>query len=132
MALAKPLAGVGIGNFAPSFFSYAEDFPGRDMTAHSTWFGVLGETGWPGLIIYLAMVGACFRSVLQAYVRLRASSAPAIMPATAFALVSGLLGFCVAGSFLTQGFGWPIYIMIGLTAAISRYSASRRELRATI
>ena len=132
MALAKPLAGVGIGNFAPSFFSYVEDFPGRDMTAHSTWFGVLGETGWPGLIAFLAMVGACFRSVLRSYVRLRASGAPPIMSATAFALVSGLLGFCVAGSFLTQGFGWPIYIMVGLTAAVSRYSAWRRDLPATI
>jgi putative inorganic carbon (hco3(-)) transporter len=132
MALAKPLAGVGIANFAPSFFSYVEDFPGRDMTAHSTWFGVLGETGWPGLITFLLMVGVCFRSVLQSYVRLMASGAPAIMSATAFALVSGLLGFCVAGSFLTQGFGWPIYIMVGLTAAVSRYSASRRDLPATI
>lgn len=131
MALAKPLTGVGIANFAPSFFSYVEDFPGRDMTAHSTWFGVLGETGWPGLITFLLMVGVCFRSVLQSYVRLMASGAPAIMSATAFALVSGLLGFCVAGSFLTQGFGWPIYIMVGLTAAVSRYSASRRDLPVT-
>ena len=131
MALAKPLTGVGIANFAPSFFSYVEDFPGRDMTAHSTWFGVLGETGWPGLITFLLMVGVCFRSVLQSYVRLMASGAPAIMSATAFALISGLLGFCVAGSFLTQGFGWPIYIMVGLTAAVSRYSASRRDLPVT-
>ena len=131
MALAKPLAGVGIANFAPSFFSYVEDFPGRDMTAHSTWFGVLGETGWPGLIVFVGMVGVCFRSVLRSYVRLRASEAPAIMSVTAFALISGLVGFCVAGSFLTQGFGWPIYIMVGLTAAVSRYSAWRRDLPST-
>jgi probable O-glycosylation ligase (exosortase A-associated) len=131
MALAKPLAGVGIANFAPSFFSYVEDFPGRDMSAHSTWFGVLGETGWPGLIVFIGMVGVCFRSILRSYVRLRASEAPAIMSATAFALISGLVGFCVAGSFLTQGFGWPIYIMVGLTAAVSRYSAWRRDLPST-
>ncbi len=131
MALARPLAGVGIGNFAPSFFSYVEDFPGRDMTAHSTWFGVLGETGWPGLIVFVGMVGVCFRSILRSDVRLSATEAPAIMSATAFALISGLVGFCVAGSFLTQGFGWPIYIMIGLTAAVSRYSARRRDLPST-
>jgi putative inorganic carbon (HCO3(-)) transporter len=120
MAMAHPLTGVGIGNFAPSFFSYVESFPGRDMTSHSTWFGVLGETGWPGLIVFIAMVAACFRSALQSYNRLKADVAPQILTRVAFALIAALAGFCVAGSFLTQGFNWPIYVLIGLTSALAR------------
>jgi putative inorganic carbon (hco3(-)) transporter len=120
MAVANPLTGVGIGNFAPSFFSYVEDFPGRDLTSHSTWFGVLGETAWAGLIVFVAMVGACFRSALQSYRRLQGSVAPQIITRVAFALIAALAGFCVAGSFLTQGFNWPIYVLVGLTSALAR------------
>jgi putative inorganic carbon (hco3(-)) transporter len=122
MALANPLTGVGIANFAPSFFSYVEDFPGRDMTSHSTWFGVLGETGWPGLMVFVAMVVACFRSALQSYRRLRASLTSEVITRVAFALIAALAGFCVAGSFLTQGFNWPIYVLVGLTSALARYT----------
>jgi putative inorganic carbon (HCO3(-)) transporter len=121
MALANPLTGVGIGNFAPSFFSYVEDFPGRDMTAHSTWFGVLGETAWPGLIVFVVMVATCFRSAVQSYRRLSGSLAPQVLTRVAFALIAALAGFCVAGSFLTQGFNWPIYVLVGLTSALARY-----------
>jgi putative inorganic carbon (HCO3(-)) transporter len=120
MAIANPLTGVGIGNFAPSFFSYVEDFPGRDMTSHSTWFGVLGETAWAGLIVFVGMVAACFRSALQSYRRVHSSAAPEILTKVAFALIAALAGFCVAGSFLTQGFNWPIYVLVGLTSALAR------------
>jgi putative inorganic carbon (hco3(-)) transporter len=41
--------------------------------------------------------------------------------AVALALVAGVFGFCVAGTFLTQGFTWPIYIILALTAAMARY-----------
>lgn len=124
MAIARPFTGVGIANFSPSFYSYVENFPGRDMTSHSTWFGVLGETGWPGLIAFVGMVVACFRSGLKSHLRLKNTVTPTLVSTTAFALIAGLAGFCVAGSFLTQGFSWPIYILVGLTAAISRYSAT--------
>jgi O-antigen ligase len=121
MATARPLTGVGLANFAPAFFYYVQDFPGRDMTSHSTWFGVLGETGWPGIALFLMMIVATFRSGVLAYRTLRAQRAPPILATFAFALLAGLVGFCVAGSFLTQGFTWPVYLLVGLTAAIRRY-----------
>jgi hypothetical protein len=37
------------------------------------------------------------------------------------ALLAAFAGFCVAGSFLTHGFTWPLYILVGLAAALSRY-----------
>jgi probable O-glycosylation ligase (exosortase A-associated) len=129
MATARPLTGVGLANFAPAFFYYVKDFPGRDMTSHSTWFGVLGETGWPGIALFAMMIIATFRSGVSAYRTLRAQRAPPILATFAFALLAGLVGFCVAGSFLTQGFTWPIYLLVGLTAAIRRYSCTEMELR---
>ena len=31
------------------------------------------------------------------------------------------LGFCVAGTFLTQGFTWPLYILLAFTVALSHF-----------
>jgi putative inorganic carbon (HCO3(-)) transporter len=73
-----------------------------------------------GLIVFVAMVATCFRSALQSYRRLQGSVAPQILTRVAFALIAALAGFCVAGSFLTQGFNWPIYVLVGLTSALAR------------
>ncbi|MCV5869079.1 hypothetical protein OFN61_27870, partial [Escherichia coli] len=36
------------------------------------------------------------------------------------AVLSGLIGTIVSGTFLTQGFTWPIYILAALTVVVSR------------
>ena len=40
----------------------------------------------------------------------------------AWALLAGLAGFMLSGTFLTQGFTWPLYIQLALTVAIGRYA----------
>jgi putative inorganic carbon (hco3(-)) transporter len=124
MALARPLSGVGIGNFSESLYVYANNFPGRDMTAHSTWFGVLGETGLAGFLVFATLVVMTVRSSLRSMVRLDAAGASPPMRAVALGLLAALAGFCVAGSFLSQGFTWPFYTLLGLTVAVARYTAS--------
>jgi hypothetical protein len=36
------------------------------------------------------------------------------------ALKAGLIGFMVAGTFLTQAFTWPLYIILSLTIALEK------------
>jgi putative inorganic carbon (HCO3(-)) transporter len=134
MALARPLTGVGVANFPDSLSAYAATYPGHDMTAHSTWFSVLGETGFPGLFAFAAMVWTALRSSLRAlyrakspYFRLENAGETEMVRAFAFALMAGLASFCAAGSFLTQGFTWPIYILVGLTAALGRFINVRQR-----
>jgi putative inorganic carbon (HCO3(-)) transporter len=121
MAIARPLTGVGLANFADSIYAFADEDPGRAMTAHSTWFGVLGDTGFPGLIAFIAMIAASMRSNFRSYFFLLRANAPGIIQACSFGLAAGLVGFCAAGSFLTQGFGWSVYLLVGLGAALNRY-----------
>jgi hypothetical protein len=40
--------------------------------------------------------------------------------AMAQALVAGIAGFVVSGTFLTQGFTWPIYILLALSVGVAR------------
>jgi putative inorganic carbon (hco3(-)) transporter len=124
MALANPLTGIGIDNFRGMFFYYTPHWTGRDTAAHSTWFEVLGETGFPGLFLYITMIGLTARRLLRACRRLEDINAEPFARAMAISLVAGLLGFAVAGSFLSQAFAWPVYIILALSVAVSRYAAN--------
>jgi putative inorganic carbon (hco3(-)) transporter len=123
MAVARPLSGVGLFNFSDSIYFYASNFPGRDLTAHSTWFGVLGETGIVGFAVFMTLFILTGRAALNSVRRLEAVGARPAIQAVALGLLSSYVGFGVAGSFLSQGFTWPFYILLGLTVAMSRFAA---------
>jgi O-antigen ligase len=123
MANSRPLTGVGYANFAANLPYYAEKFGRRTVGAHSTWFGVLGETGWPGFVVFTTMVIATFRSALDSYHTPEVNGrSTEIARAVALGILAGLAGFCAAGSFLSEGFTWPIYILLALAAALARYA----------
>ena len=130
MALANPLTGVGIKNFLPNYFFYSNYWDGRNHAVHSTWFGVLAETGFLGLSVYLAMIVATLKSVL-ASLRLLV---PDAMPGNKYqphayamgqAVLAGLVGFLVSGTFLTMGFTWPVYTLLALAVGVSRYAMTQ-------
>jgi hypothetical protein len=122
MAIKRPLTGVGLNNFRDSYYGFAVDVrTRRDIVVHSTWFQVLAEMGFPGFIVFVTMVISTFRAGLRSMSALNTTSHPPAVRAMALALVAGLAGFCAAGSFLTQAFAWPFYMMLALTVALSRY-----------
>jgi putative inorganic carbon (hco3(-)) transporter len=122
MATTRPLTGVGLDNFTGNYFEYSPHWDGMNHAVHSTWFNVLAETGFPGLIAFVTMIVICIRSSYTSMVSLNAARAPPIVRAMSLALIAGLISFCVAGTFLTQGFTWPIYILLALTAAMAKYA----------
>jgi O-antigen ligase len=58
MAAANPM-GVGPGNFRHAIGRYAPEYPDRD--AHNAFVRCAGELGFPGLILYIAVIGNAFR-----------------------------------------------------------------------
>jgi O-antigen ligase len=105
-----------------NYYFYTSHWDGLNHAVHSTWFNVLAESGFPGIIAFVTMIAFAARSALQSSRRIREADAPPAARAISVALVAGIAGFCVAGTFLTQGFTWPIYILLALTAATSRYA----------
>jgi hypothetical protein len=91
------------------------------MDVHSTWFGVMAETGVFGISFFVAMIAALGLSLWRAIHRLEELNADPVTRAFALGLFAGLAGFCVSGTFLTQGFTWPIYLQLGFTAALNSY-----------
>ncbi|MBY0611362.1 MAG: O-antigen ligase family protein [Beijerinckiaceae bacterium] len=124
MALAHPLTGVGLDNFVLNYWDYSNLRDGHNHAVHSSWFGVLAETGFIGLGIFATMIGLALRNAVLTSWLLTKSQAPAPAKALGQALVAGLTASAVAGSFLTQAFTWPFYIQIALIVALSRYAES--------
>lgn len=126
MAVHNPLTGVGLDNFYSNYYFYSPHWDGLNHAVHSTWFGVLAETGFLGLIVFITMmvllIKAAYRSLLaleQAIVK--GVPVPQSILAVAQAVYAGLVGTIVSATFLTQGFTWPIYILAALVIAVAQW-----------
>jgi O-antigen ligase len=117
-AALNPLTGIGIANFP--WYNYLQT--GEYMTTHNTWLQVLAEAGLPGLVLFVLMVARAFRTSLQAHRTLAAERIRSPVQPVAYALVAAIAGFCTAGSFLSQGFMWSIYVIVALAAAVGRFA----------
>ncbi len=123
MALHNPFSGVGLDNFYANYFFYSPHWDGLNHAVHSTWFGVLAETGFLGLAVFISLIFLLIRTALRTLKRVEQHSEsvdPAIV-ATAQAVLTGLVGIVVSGTFLTQGFTWPIYILAALLVAVAHW-----------
>lgn len=150
MALSNPLTGVGLNNFYYNYFFYSPHWDGKNHAVHSTWLGVMAETGFVGFIAFVSVVlrllrnnirqvmsiNRLFRLAKQAHLakgryalpgldnrHQRDTGPDALLPASivtsAQATLAGVVGFMISGTFLTQGFTWPIYILFALSMAVS-------------
>ncbi len=122
MALARPLTGVGLENFYHNYYFYSPHWDGKNHAVHSTWFGVLAETGFLGLGVFLAMIVVLLRSALRTLASVEATPTrdPGVHAASQ-AVLAGLVATLVSGTFLTQGFTWPIYLLAALVVAVARW-----------
>ena len=122
MATSRPLNGVGLDNFVSNYYFYSDHWDGHNHAVHSTWFNVLSETGFPGFFTFVWMIVTIAISAFRSMLRLAQARAPPAVQAMALALVAGIASFCISGTFLTQGFTWPVYILLALTTATARYA----------
>ncbi|EAS40532.1 oligosaccharide repeat unit polymerase [Photobacterium profundum] len=120
MALANPLTGVGLDNFYFNYFFYSPHWDGKNHAVHSTWFQILGETGFIGFLLFICLLVGTFTLSYQLLNRLRNHE----MKPIAEGLWIGLITFCVSGTFLTQGTTWPLYILISLLIALDRLTSN--------
>ena len=129
MALAHPLTGVGLDNYYVNYYLYSSFWDGKNHAVHSTWFQVMSETGFLGFGVFVALVTMTVRKALRSTHEARAFERPATtkdawIGTAREALLAGLAGFFVSGTFLTQGFIWPFYISMALVIAADRIKPS--------
>lgn len=122
MATSNPIFGVGWENFYSQYPIYATNWKGTSHVVHSTWFGVLTDTGFPGFFLFLTMIILIVWRCLKHTKILNYRRAPEGVRCVALAILAGVAGVCISGTFLTQGFTWPIYILTALAVALSRFT----------
>lgn len=123
MAIENPVTGVGLDNFYSNYYFYSPHWDGLNHAVHSTWFGILAETGFLGLAVFILTIVMLIRTSHRSLATLESQHEqidPALY-ATAQALLAGLYATAVSGTFLTQGFTWPIYILAALVIALAHW-----------
>ena len=124
--LQRPVLGVGVDDFEQAEGSlsaisqqYLAEHKGlKWSTAHNSFVLVGAETGFIGLVLFVTMLGTSFKHLL------RIKKEPDGDPYTtdedaAFAqtLTASLIGFCIAGFFVSAAYFSFLYALIGLIIA---------------
>lgn len=126
MALDNPLLGIGAGNFPVAYGTRYKPAEASNewKTAHSSYFLVLGEMGFTGLILLLGLVIGNIRlnQRVRGIVLTRAGpeADPVAVKAAGrqlYMLTAAMLGFATAGAFLSAAYYPHVFILTGLLLA---------------
>jgi O-antigen ligase len=128
MMEAHPMAGVGLGNFKTLMPSYMT--PGTNLkvetVAHNMFIEVGAELGLPALVIFLAMFWFTYRTLGKLR---RSSSTHSLIRVTAAALQAGLVGFAVAGSFISAEYQKTSWMGFALMFCLMPLAQSQKLAR---
>lgn len=130
MWLANPIFGVGLSCFLDSYLFFSPSGDRTPHVAHSIWLEVLAQCGIFAFILFVWLVVRCVSSNIKTIAQLDANHAPGEVKAGAVGVLLALFGFCGAGTFLSQAFIWPLYILVGLTVGIRSFAEDWQDKQA--
>ena len=126
MAKDRPLVGVGHSGYELVYNDY--DFSGGEYdynrAVHSAWFGVLGELGYPGLLLFVAIVMSSWLSCRRVRLQARRGEIPGPLGPYAIAVESSLIAFMVGGSFVSFQYSEMLWHYFALSIALDRVAVA--------
>jgi O-antigen ligase len=120
MVMRRPLLGVGFGRFPDNFDAYSSNpvFWGRHET-HNSYIKAASETGLLGFVPFMALIVLALRDAW--WLQMSARRTPrGIGRAVRIGMLPNLAGFLVSAFFLSQCWGWFLYILVAQVAATRR------------
>ena len=114
----RPLLGGGANTFTPElFYRYAPE-PENYHDAHSIYFEILGEQGYPGLLIFMAMLFFSYRNCV--YVQKQVKDVLELKWAFDLArmLQASFVAYLVGGAFLGLAYFDLLYHLVALTVLL--------------
>jgi putative inorganic carbon (HCO3(-)) transporter len=134
IAASHPVLGVGIGCYFEANARYAPQLGRRD--AHNTYVNLAAEMGFPGLLLWLGLVGSVLTQVRRRRARLEADD----RTIQVLWIERAIIGYLVAGFFGSYAGLTMFYLFLGILWAASNMLGSdttepgvppaRRALRA--
>jgi probable O-glycosylation ligase (exosortase A-associated) len=114
-----PITGVGLNAFRYVFRYYDRTGEQGDQRAtHSIWFGTLADLGYPGLILFVLLVGRVLLKNWQIERQARRSG-HVELGIYASTLQFSLIAYLVAGTFLSAHYLELVWHVFGLTVALT-------------
>jgi O-antigen ligase len=125
LTLEHPLVGVGPGNFPTAVFEEAKAkgiTHNEWMVTHNSYTQISSETGLPGLILLVCLIGVSFNNVRAVLRRAKPTGEkPDVAAYTAAkSLLLSMAAVCTCIFFLAVGYEFTIYVWAGLTVSLRR------------
>ena len=123
-----PLTGVGYQSWLPYYQTF---YNPQGQVQHNIFIQALSEMGYPGLLLFLSLIGVTFYLNAQTRRCMRR-----LAPNTNFiasmsnGLDGALVGYLVSGFFVTVLFYPYFWVNLAMTAAL--HNVARKQLRATM
>jgi probable O-glycosylation ligase (exosortase A-associated) len=126
MARERPLTGMGF-NFEVMGYDWWVNYANFEgdwdhvLSPHSIYFSLLGQHGFGGLAVFLALVGFCFLTLRR--IRRTAQKrgeGQRWLAEYAWAIQIGLIGYLVAGTFLDVAYFSLLYAFVALAVVMRR------------
>lgn len=113
IAASHPVLGVGIGCYNEANARYAPELGERD--AHNTYVRLAAEMGFPGLLLWLGLVGSVLTQVRRRRAHLEADD----RTIQVLWIERAVIGFLVAGFFASSADLTMFYLFLGILWAAS-------------
>jgi putative inorganic carbon (hco3(-)) transporter len=119
LALDSPITGGGFWVLPHKdvFFTYAPGYPFRH-SAHSIYFSVLGDHGFPGLAIFLGLILYCHLSLFMLRRRIRDKPGGAEIIVYSRMIEASLAAYAISGAFLTMAYFDMFYHLVSFVVLI--------------
>jgi len=128
MANDHPWVGVGPEGYK-AFFNEYDSFAGGDYgidrAVHSSWFGVLAEFGYPGLLLFLVIVARGLWVCRRARIAAKRDDRMRNLGAFAVGLEGALIAFVVGGSFISFQYNEMVWHVLALSVVVDRLVTER-------
>jgi putative inorganic carbon (hco3(-)) transporter len=130
MANDRPLTGVGHRGYERAYNRY-DWTDGQYLTnraVHSAWFGVLGDLGYPGLLLFILIVFGSLRSCRRVRLSAKRGEIPEELGRYAVAFETAVVAFMVGGSFVSFHYSEMLWHYFALTIALERVAVTEAAL----
>lgn len=120
MAEANPFFGVGLNAFNKAYdrYDFLEGGYGRGRSVHSSWFGIVAETGYVGFALYVTIMLLAFVTCQQVARKSKKGQAAAELYYYAVAIQTGLAVAFVGSSFVAWQYCEMLWHFVGLSMGL--------------
>ena len=114
----RPLTGGGFRTFSQELYAYYGWNTRSAFDAHSIYFQVLAEHGYPGLLLFLGLIASTMVSLrILIHTRPR-DPTNAWIPECARMLEASMAGYLICGAFLSLSYFDLVYTLVAVTAIL--------------